>query len=135
LSFRLECGEQYAFVIPEDCEHYFPVGWCHLKFSWQATQDDSIALMHTLSRVGNGEPKTHHLWQFGLAYRVLDRGSNGKGSYRLVLTAGQRIVCCWFSGACETMGQVPQCTGRLCLEIKVYFKSVLFCLFKFYIHL
>jgi hypothetical protein len=31
------------------------------------------------------------------------------------------------------MGQVPQCTGRLCWEIKVFFKSAL--LFKFYIHL
>jgi hypothetical protein len=28
----LECGEQYAFVIPEDCEHHFTGGWCHLKF-------------------------------------------------------------------------------------------------------
>jgi hypothetical protein len=27
--------------------------------------------------------------------------------------AAQRILCCWFSGACETMGQVPQCTGKL----------------------
>jgi hypothetical protein len=25
LSLRLECGEQYAFVFPEDCEHQFPV--------------------------------------------------------------------------------------------------------------
>jgi hypothetical protein len=25
-----------------------------------------------------------------------------------------KILCCWFSGACETIGQVPQCTGRLC---------------------
>jgi hypothetical protein len=35
------------------------------------------------------------------------------------------MLCCWFSGAYETMGQVPQCTGRLCWEIKVFFKSVL----------
>jgi hypothetical protein len=51
LTLRLECGEQYAFVIPEDCEHHFPGGWwCHLKlFFWQAMQDV------------NGEPKTHHL--------------------------------------------------------------------------
>jgi hypothetical protein len=31
LSLRPECGEQYAFVIQEDCEHQFPGGWCHLK--------------------------------------------------------------------------------------------------------
>jgi hypothetical protein len=36
----------------------------------------------------------------------------------------QRILCCWFSGACETMGQVPQCTGRLCSELKAFFKLV-----------
>jgi hypothetical protein len=30
----------------------------------------------------------------------------------LVPTAAQRILCCWFSGACETMRQVPKCTGR-----------------------
>jgi hypothetical protein len=28
LSLRLGCGEQYAFVIPED----FPGRWCHLNF-------------------------------------------------------------------------------------------------------
>jgi hypothetical protein len=62
LSLRLECSEQYAFVIPEDCEHHFPGGWCHLKhFFWQATQDVSTALTHALSRAANGEPKTHHL--------------------------------------------------------------------------
>jgi hypothetical protein len=32
LSLRLECGKQYAFVIPEYCEHHFPGGWCHLKY-------------------------------------------------------------------------------------------------------
>jgi hypothetical protein len=32
LSLRLECGEQYAFVIPEECEHHFPGGWCPLNF-------------------------------------------------------------------------------------------------------
>jgi hypothetical protein len=55
-----------------------------------------------------------------------DQYSPGQGSHRLVPTAAQRILCCWFSGACETIGQVPQCTGRLYLEIKVFFKSVLF---------
>jgi hypothetical protein len=39
--------------------------------------------------------------------------------------AAQRILCCWFSEACETMGQVPQCTGRLCWEIKAFSKFVL----------
>jgi hypothetical protein len=76
------------------------------------------------ARAGNGEPKTHHLWQFGLAYCVLHHGSDGKGSHHLVLTAAQRILYCWFSGAYETMRQVPQCTGRLCWKIKVFFKSV-----------
>jgi hypothetical protein len=42
-------------------------------------------------------------------------------SCRLVPTAAQRIICCWFSGACEMVGQVPQCTGRLCWEIKAFF--------------
>jgi hypothetical protein len=28
--------------------------------------------------------------------------------------AVEREVTAWFLGACETMGQVPQCTGRLC---------------------
>jgi hypothetical protein len=28
--------------------------------------------------------------------------------------AVEREVTAWFSGACETMGQVPQCIGRLC---------------------
>jgi hypothetical protein len=118
LSFRLECGEQYAFVIPEDCEHHFPGGW-------QATQDVSTALTHALSRAGNGEPKTHHLWQLGLAYCILHRGSDGKGSHRLVPKAAQRILCCWLYGACETMWQVPQCTGRLYWKIKVFFKTEL----------
>jgi hypothetical protein len=31
LSLRLECGERCAFMIPEDCEHLIPGGWCHLK--------------------------------------------------------------------------------------------------------
>jgi hypothetical protein len=35
-----------------------------------------------------------------------------------VPTAPQRILWCWFSGACETMGQVPQCIGKLCREIR-----------------
>jgi hypothetical protein len=26
------------------------------------------------------------------------------------------------SGACEKMGQVPQCTGRSCSEIKIFFQ-------------
>jgi hypothetical protein len=85
-------------MIPEDCEHHFPGGWCHLKHFWQATQDVSTALTHASSRAGNGEPKTHRL----------HRGSNGKGSHSLVPTAAQIILCCWFSGA-ETMGQAPQC--------------------------
>jgi hypothetical protein len=33
LSMRMECGKQYVFVIPEDCEHQFPGWWCHLKLS------------------------------------------------------------------------------------------------------
>jgi hypothetical protein len=61
LSLRLECDEQYAFVIPKDCQHHFPGGWCHQKFFWQATQDISTALDHALSRAGNGELKPHHL--------------------------------------------------------------------------
>jgi hypothetical protein len=62
LYFRLELGEQYAFVVPEDREHNFPGRWCHLKlFFWQVTQDVPTALTHALSRAGNGEPKTHHL--------------------------------------------------------------------------
>jgi hypothetical protein len=32
----------------------------------------------------------------------------------MVLTAAQKILCCWFPEACETMEQVPQYTGRLC---------------------
>jgi hypothetical protein len=48
-----------------------------------------------------------------------------KESHRLVPSADQRILCCWFSEACETMGQVPRCIGRLCWEIKAFFKSVL----------
>jgi hypothetical protein len=47
-----------------------------------------------------------------------------QGSHCLVPTAAQRIVCSWFSGACEMMVQMPQCTGSLCWEIKVLFKSV-----------
>jgi hypothetical protein len=31
LSLRLECSEQYAFVIPEDWEYQIPGRWCHLK--------------------------------------------------------------------------------------------------------
>jgi hypothetical protein len=27
LSLRLKFGEQYAFLIPVDCEHNFPGGW------------------------------------------------------------------------------------------------------------
>jgi hypothetical protein len=61
LSLRLEWGEQYGFVILEDCEHCFPGRWCHSKLFWQATQDVSTALTDALSRAGNGEPKTHHL--------------------------------------------------------------------------
>jgi hypothetical protein len=54
LSSMLECSEQYAFMIPGDCEHHFPWGWCHLKlFFWQATQDVSTALTRALSRAGN----------------------------------------------------------------------------------
>jgi hypothetical protein len=49
LSLRLECSEQYAFVIPVDCEHHFPGGWCHLIFFWQATQDVSTALLQATS--------------------------------------------------------------------------------------
>jgi hypothetical protein len=44
-----------------------------------------------------------------------DQDSPDQGSHCLVLTAAQRIWCCWFSGACETMWKVPQCTGRLVL--------------------
>jgi hypothetical protein len=33
LSLRLECGEQYVFVIPEDFEQVGVI----LNFSWQAT--------------------------------------------------------------------------------------------------
>jgi hypothetical protein len=36
-------------------------------FFWQAMQDVSTAVTHTLSQAGNGEPKTHHLRQFRLA--------------------------------------------------------------------
>ncbi|PNF30236.1 hypothetical protein B7P43_G01249 [Cryptotermes secundus] len=55
LSLRLECGEQYAIVIPEDCER-------HLKlFLWQMTKDVSTKLTQALSWAGNGEPNTHHL--------------------------------------------------------------------------
>jgi hypothetical protein len=50
----------------------------------------------------------------GRPFNGSDQDSPDQGSHRLVLTAAQRIVCCWFSGACEMMGQVPQCTGRLC---------------------
>jgi hypothetical protein len=56
-----------------------------------------------------GPPSLHHLRQFGLAYHV-HRGSDGNGSHRLVLTAARRILRRWFSGACEMMGQVPECT-------------------------
>jgi hypothetical protein len=67
-----------------------------------------------MSRAGNVEPKTHHLWQFGLAYRVLHRSSDGNKSHRLVPTQPKET--------CETMGQVPQCTGRLCLRNKSIFQ-------------
>jgi hypothetical protein len=56
LFLRLECGEECAFVIPEDLEDGVT-----LNFFRQATQDVSTALTHALSRAGNGEPKTHHL--------------------------------------------------------------------------
>jgi hypothetical protein len=39
--------------------------------------------------------------------------------------AAQRILCCWFSGACEKMGQVPQCTGR---NKSIFQISTLICL-------
>jgi hypothetical protein len=62
LSLRLECGEQFAVVIPEDCEDHFPGGWCHLELLfWLAMQVVSTALTHALSRAGYGEHKTHHL--------------------------------------------------------------------------
>jgi hypothetical protein len=47
------------------------------------------------------------------------------GDESWVHQAAKRILCCWFSGACETMVQVPQCTGRLRSEIKAFLKSVL----------
>jgi hypothetical protein len=48
-------------------------------------------------------------------------------------TAAQRILCCWFSGACEKMGQVPQRTGRVYGKIKVFFQIIsLVCLSSIY---
>jgi hypothetical protein len=41
-----------------------------------------------------------------LCKALSDQDSPDQGSLRLVPTAVQRIVCCWFSRACETMGQL-----------------------------
>jgi hypothetical protein len=51
---------------------------------------------------------------FVMSFNGSDQDSPDQGSHPLVLTAAQRILCCWLSGACEMMGQVPQYTERLC---------------------
>jgi hypothetical protein len=50
LSLRLECGEQYAFVIPEDCEHNFPGGWCQLKLFLAGPRGVHLRYMSALQR-------------------------------------------------------------------------------------
>jgi hypothetical protein len=59
-------------------------------------------------------PTVAPLGNFIRAFNGRDQDSPDQGSHRLVPTAAQRILCYWFLGACETMGQVPQCTGTLC---------------------
>jgi hypothetical protein len=58
----------------------------------------------------------------------------GSARPSLVPTAAKRILCCWFSGACEKMGQVLNVQGAYVEKLK-HFSNQYSYLFKFYIHL
>jgi hypothetical protein len=83
-----------------------PASPAKIKFKVTPSSREVILTVYTPSVTSSGN--------FVRSFNGSDQDSPDQGSHRLVPTAAQRILCCWLSGACETMGQVLHCTGRLC---------------------
>jgi hypothetical protein len=89
----------------------------HVSMQWKHPASPAIKV----SLVGSQRHTAHRIpasrtssGNFARPFNGSNQDSPDQGSHCLIPIAARRILCCWFSGACETMGRVPQYTGRLC---------------------
>jgi hypothetical protein len=93
-------------VTPSSKEVMLTVFWNH--------EGILLTAFHPQGQTVNADSYCNILRKLRKAIQRKRPGLTGPGKSPLVPRAAQRILCRWFSGAYETLGQVPQCTGSSC---------------------